>query len=76
MKPLLWLGLAITVGVGLGFVAAHRVNSTPRGRRFFEQLNARALAVREAAGDGYRARESELRAAIGNAENAVTELGR
>lgn len=35
MRKLMWL----LSGVALGFVAAHFVNRTPEGRRFFDRLN-------------------------------------
>lgn len=68
--------LLVAIGIGLGFVAAHLANRTPQGKRIFDRLNARARGVGEALNDGYRQREAELRAAIGNAEEAVTRLDR
>lgn len=38
MKKLLWL----VAGVGLGFVAAHQLNKSPEGRKFFEDVDAKA----------------------------------
>lgn len=58
MKKLLWL----VVGIGVGFVAAHQLNKTPEGRRFFEDVDAKAREFGGAVVDGYKAREAELRA--------------
>ena len=60
MKSFLWL----LVGVALGFVVAHKVNETPRGREFFSTLDRKARDFGEAVSDGYRQREAEIRSAI------------
>jgi hypothetical protein len=57
MRKLVWL----IVGVVLGFTLAHQVNSTARGRAFFEAVGERAQDFRDAVGEGYRIRDSELR---------------
>jgi hypothetical protein len=62
MKSFLWL----LVGVGLGFVVAHKVNETDKGREFFSTLDQKARDFGEAVSDGYRQREAELRSAIGD----------
>lgn len=59
--------LLLVVGVGLGFVLAHQINRTPEGRRFFEDVDSRAKEFSGAVKDGYRSRESELRAAVADA---------
>jgi len=59
MKKLSWL----IVGVALGFVLAHKINDTPRGRAFFGEIDRKARDFSAALGEGYRERESELRAA-------------
>ncbi|MES2094711.1 MAG: hypothetical protein V4531_13000 [Actinomycetota bacterium] len=60
MKSFLWL----IVGVGLGFVAAHQINKTPEGKRFFEDVDSRAHEFSAAVVDGYKEREAELRSAV------------
>jgi hypothetical protein len=70
MKKLLWL----VVGVGVGFVAAHQLNKTPEGRRFFEDVDEKAREFGSAVVDGYKAREAELRAAVADAEDAIADL--
>lgn len=71
MKNILWL----IVGVGVGFVAAHQISKTPEGRRFFDDVNSRAHEFSSAVVDGYKEREAELRSAIGDASDALTDLG-
>ncbi|CAN5191901.1 hypothetical protein BH09ACT2_BH09ACT2_18800 [soil metagenome] len=70
MKNILWL----IVGVGLGFVAAHQINRTPEGKRFFEDVDSRAHEFSNAVVDGYKEREAELRAAVGEACDALSEF--
>ncbi|HEY0259804.1 MAG TPA: hypothetical protein VGC18_08140 [Lacisediminihabitans sp.] len=70
MKNLLWL----IVGVGVGFVAAHQLNKTPEGKRFFEDVDSRAREFSAAVVDGYKAREAELRAAVADAEDVIADL--
>jgi len=57
MKNSLWL----VVGVGAGFLLAHRVNSTPRGRAFFEAVDESTRRFGFAVAEGYRSRDAELR---------------
>jgi hypothetical protein len=64
MKNVLWL----VVGVGVGFVVAHQVAGTPRGKRFFDDVNAKAHDFGDAVVDGYKQREAELRAAVAGTE--------
>jgi hypothetical protein len=70
MKNILWL----IVGVGLGFVAAHQINKTPEGRRFFEDVDNRAHEFSSAVVDGYKEREAELRTAVAGAGDALSDL--
>ncbi len=53
--------LLLIVGVGAGFAIAHQVSKTPAGKRFFEDVDARAKEFSAALIDGYRAREAQLR---------------
>ena len=72
MKNFIWLA----VGVAVGFVVAHEANKTRQGKQFFNDLDAKAREFGEAISDGYREREAELRAALGDivddAQDAVT----
>lgn len=43
----------LVVGVVLGFVLAHFVNQTPRGRRFFEHVNQAGRELADAVVQGY-----------------------
>ncbi|MCU1523610.1 MAG: hypothetical protein JWO18_504 [Microbacteriaceae bacterium] len=70
MKNLLWL----IVGIGVGFIAAHQINKTPEGKKFFEDVDNRAKEFSNAVVDGYRAREAELRAAVADAEDVIADL--
>lgn len=70
MKNILWL----IVGVGIGFYAAHRVNQTPQGRAFFEDVDTKAREFSDAVVDGYKVREAELRAAVADAEDVIANL--
>lgn len=63
--------LLFLAGVAVGFVAAHQISKTPEGRRFFDDVDARAREFGSAVVDGYRAREAELRAAVSDAEEAL-----
>jgi hypothetical protein len=57
VKKILWL----IVGIGAGFVIAHQVSKTDRGRQFFDEVDSKAREFSAALVDGYRAREAELR---------------
>jgi prefoldin subunit 5 len=70
MKNVLWL----IVGVGIGFYAAHRVNQTPQGRAFFEDVDTKAREFGDAVVESYKAREAELRAAVADAEDVIADL--
>ena len=69
MKNILWL----TVGVGLVFLAAHQINTTPEGKRFFEEVDSRAHEFSSAVVDGYKEREAELRAAVADAGDSLSD---
>jgi hypothetical protein len=56
VNKILWL----IVGIGAGFVIAHQVSKTERGRQFFDDVDSKAREFSEALVDGYRAREAEL----------------
>lgn len=70
MRRISWL----IVGVALGFVAAHFVNQTPEGRRFFERVNRGAKEFSEAVAEGYRDAEEGFSAALDDVERRLSEL--
>ncbi len=74
MNRALLLGTGVGIGTVLGFGVAHLVSRTPSGARFFDGLNGRLGALGDAMRAGYREREAQLRAAIGDAEAAVAAL--
>ena len=74
MNRALLLGTGVGIGTVLGFGVAHVVSRTPGGARFFDGLNGRLQGLGAAMRAGYREREAELRAAIGDAEAAVAAL--
>ena len=64
----------LIVGVGIGFLAAHQINKTPEGKRFFADVDSRAKEFSSAVVEGYKAREAELRAAVADAEGVIADL--
>lgn len=64
----------LIVGIGLGFVAAHQINKTPEGQKFFADVDTRAKEFSGAVVEGYKAREAELRAAVADAEGVIADL--
>ncbi|KJC65367.1 hypothetical protein SAMN06295879_0696 [Agreia bicolorata] len=72
MKKILWLVL----GIAVGFVVAHQVNQTAEGKKFFSDLDKRTKGFTESIVDGYRERESELRAVLSDTGDALTSNGR
>ncbi len=57
----------LITGVAIGFVAAHFVNQTPGGRRFFEQLNQGVREFGDAVAAGYHGAEA------GTAEDSAND---
>ncbi|CAB4891741.1 MAG: hypothetical protein F2808_02175 [Actinobacteria bacterium] len=51
----------ILIGVGLGFLVAHRVSKTEQGRAFLAKMDATAKDVADSVKQGYAAREAQLR---------------
>ncbi|WP_024357125.1 hypothetical protein [Leucobacter chironomi] len=70
MRKLLWL----MSGVVLGFVAAHFVNQTPEGRRFFARVNRGVDELNRAFVTGYREAEAEADELLDDVENALRKL--
>jgi len=66
--------LLLIVGVAAGFVVAHQVSKTPQGKQFFDNVDAKAREFGDAVVDGYKARESELRTAVSDAQAAVVDI--
>ena len=52
----------VLLGIVLGFAIAHAVNKSPEGKRFLSGLDARIEDFREAAVEGFRTRNAEVRA--------------
>jgi hypothetical protein len=63
--------LLLILGLGAGFVIAHQVSKTERGKQFFDDVDSRAKEFSAALIDGYRAREAELREAIADAQDSL-----
>jgi hypothetical protein len=72
MKKILWL----VFGVAIGFVVAHQVNQTAPGRSFFSDLDKRTKGFTGSIVDGYRERESELRAVLSDTGDALSSNGK
>ena len=70
MKSIVFL----IVGVAAGFVIAHQVARTDQGKKFFDDVDSKAREFGSAVVDGYKAREAELRAAVADAEDLITDL--
>ncbi|MGN6326077.1 hypothetical protein [Pseudolysinimonas sp.] len=66
--------LLLLIGVAAGFVVAHQVSKTPQGKQFFESVDAKAREFGDAVVDGYKARESELREVVADAQAAVVDI--
>jgi len=75
MNVLKALGL-ITLGAAVGFVVAHQVSRTESGKRFFDEVDAKAKEFGNAVVEGYKAREAELRAAVAEAEEVIADLAK
>ncbi len=70
MKSIVFL----IVGVAAGFVIAHQVSRTEQGKKFFDDVDSKAREFGSAVVDGYKSREAELRAAVADAEDLITDL--
>ena len=68
--------LLLAAGIAIGFVVAHQVAKTPEGKQFFEDVDSKAREFGSAVIDGYKAREAELRAAVAEAEDVISDLKR
>ena len=66
----------ITLGVAAGFVIAHQVSRTEQGKRFFDEVDAKAKEFGAAVIEGYKAREAELREAVAEAEEVIADLAK
>ncbi|XPP26001.1 MAG: hypothetical protein ACNYNX_10335 [Leucobacter sp.] len=67
------LALLIT-GIALGFIAAHFVNQTPGGRRFFDRVNRGAREFGDAVASGYREVERNSAEALDDVERRLAKL--
>ena len=66
----------ITLGVAAGFVIAHQVSRTEQGKKFFDDVDAKAKEFGAAVIEGYKAREAELREAVAEAEEVIADLAK
>ena len=71
-KALGWIAL----GAAAGFVIAHQVARTEQGKKFFDDVDARAKEFGAAVVEGYKAREAELRDAVAEAEEVIADLAK
>ncbi len=62
--------LLLLGGVVLGFAAAHAVNRTPAGSQFLAGVDTRIEGFREAAVEGFRQRNAEVRALAAESDAA------
>jgi len=74
MKNVLWL----VIGIAAGFVVAHQVNQTAKGKQFFADLDSKLREFSDSVADAYREREAELRENVSDiverAESAIDDL--
>ena len=72
--------LVLVMGIAVGFVVAHKVNKTQRGREFFADVDARMREFTDTVAEAYREREAELRSTIDSlvedAEAAIDDLNK
>lgn len=68
--------LLLIAGVAIGFVVAHEVAKTPQGKQFFDEVDSKAKEFGDAVVQGYKARETELRQAVANAQDAIDDLAK
>jgi hypothetical protein len=61
-------------GVAIGFLAAHFVNQTTEGRRFFDRIGQAGREFSDAVVNGYRDGESVVDATWGDVEDALEGL--
>jgi hypothetical protein len=66
--------LLLVIGAAAGFLVAHQVAKTPQGKQFFDSVDAKAKEFGDAVVDGYKARESELKSAVADAQSAVVDI--
>lgn len=67
MRKLFWL----LIGALLGFIAAHFVNETPGGRRFFARVNRGAQEFSSALLAGYHEAEEQVAEVLDDVEQAL-----
>lgn len=74
MKNIFWL----VTGIAAGFVVAHEINKTQKGKEFFSDLDGKLREFSETVADAYKEREAELREKIDelakDAEGAIGDL--
>ena len=65
--------LLLLGGIVLGFAVAHAANKTPQGKQFLEGVDARIEDFREAAVEGFRQRNAEVRALAAETDRASSD---
>ncbi|RGE19563.1 YtxH domain-containing protein [Leucobacter sp. wl10] len=70
MRRLLWL----LAGAVLGFIAAHFVDQTPEGRRFFARVNRGVAEFNRAFSTGYHEVEQAAEDLVDDVEEALQKL--
>jgi hypothetical protein len=74
VKNIFWL----VTGIAAGFVVAHEINKTHKGKQFFSDLDGKLREFSETVADAYKEREAELREKIDelakDAEDAIGGL--
>jgi hypothetical protein len=66
--------LLLIVGAAAGFVIAHQVSKTPQGKQFFSDIDTKAREFGDAVVQGYKSREAELRTAVADAQDVISDL--
>lgn len=70
MRKFKWL----VGGVVIGFIAAHYVNQTPEGQRFFGRISQGAREFNDAVYEGYRKGDAGATEVLDDVERALKTL--
>ncbi|MGO1538221.1 MAG: hypothetical protein ACTHW3_02505 [Leucobacter sp.] len=64
----------LITGIILGFIAAHFVNQTVEGRRFFDRVNRGTREFSDALASGYHDAESKVEEIFEDVEDSLRDL--